>query len=155
MKRLTRLAFTALVFLAGYCLGMFGPLQDSSLRAYDGPSDEASNSVRQALQALSSARSSLETDQRYASATDGVNAFAVLSGGIDAISDLESGRGVDPETFAALYAGRALRELQPDLGWDEQGRLTFRGDVVRMYSKSRLARLFAERDRLAIGALTR
>jgi hypothetical protein len=61
-----------------------------------------------------------------------------LTGGGSAKTDLEAGRGVDPETFAALYAGKALPEIQPLLGSDEQGRVTYNNEVVRMYSKSRL-----------------
>ncbi|MEO1982765.1 MAG: hypothetical protein ABGZ24_19825, partial [Fuerstiella sp.] len=49
------------------------------------------------------------------SAMIGTNYFAVSVGGIDAIRDLEEGRGVDPETYAALYAGYARPEVAKHL----------------------------------------
>ena len=81
--------------------------------------------------------------------TAGVNAFLVLSGGGNARQDLESGNGVDPETFAALYAGQAIPEIQEQLGLDAENRVTYGGEVVRLYSRSRLSRMFAERVKLA------
>jgi hypothetical protein len=78
-----------------------------------------------------------------------VNAFLVLCGGGDARADLESGIGVDPETFAALYAGQAIPDIADLLDRDEENRLTYNGQVVRMYSKARLQRLYAERTKIA------
>jgi len=82
-------------------------------------------------------------------ATEGVNAFAVTTGGVDAMDDLEKGRGVDPETFAALYAGQANKEVADSLDHDDQGRLTYKNKVIRMYPVSRLKELFQERLRYA------
>ena len=65
-----------------------------------------------------------------------INAFLVLSGGGNALDDLESGHGVDPETFAALYAGLAIPEIGDHLAKDDQSRLTYKGkggpDVLRV-----------------------
>ncbi len=94
----------------------------------------------------------LEQEQRYAPVMKGVNAFAVLSGGADAKQDLETGRGVDPETFAALYAEQATDEIAAHVSKDEQGRLTYKGKIVRMYSISRLKQMFAKRATLSNAA---
>ena len=57
--------------------------------------------------------------------------------------------GVDPETFAALYAGLASPEVRQSLARDAQGRLTYKNKVIRMYPIARLKQAFLERDRLA------
>ena len=95
------------------------------------------------------ATDALRGDGRYESITNDVNSFLVLSGGGNAREDLQSGAGVDPETFAALYAGGAIEEIQDQLGYDDENRLTFNNQVVRMYSKARLQRMLAERTKLA------
>jgi hypothetical protein len=82
-----------------------------------------------------------------------VNSFLVLSGGGNARADLESGMGVDPETFAALYADQAIPEIQQNLAKDDDNRLTYNGTVVQMYSKSKLQRLYAERIKLTTTGL--
>lgn len=71
--------------------------------------------------------------------------MAVLAGGINAVDDLESGRGVDPETFAALYADEATEDVKLHLGKDEDGRLTYKNKVVRIYPISRLKKMQAQR----------
>ena len=68
---------------------------------------------------------------------------------MDAVADLDSGQGVDPVTFAGLYAGRAIQEVADHLSYDEEGRLLYKNKVVRMYSIERLKRLFAQQDLLA------
>ena len=87
------------------------------------------------------------------SAFIGTNYFGVSVGGIDAIRDLEEGRGVDPETLAALYSGFAIpvvaehlnmKHVRNDAGQLElkivsvDGRLRYKGAVVRMYSPDTL-----------------
>ena len=115
----------------------------------DDPSQEAVDKMKASLEALNGAMSVLQSEQRYTSAIRGVNAFAVTVGGVDALRDLEDGRGVDPETFAALYAGQASEEIRPHLGFDEDGQLTYKNKLVRMYSTGRLKKLFAERAKYA------
>ena len=78
-------------------------------------------------------------------ATKGLNAFAVSCGGVNALDDLEAGNGVDPETFAGLYAGLAKPDVAAQLGRDDQGRITYKNKIVRMYPVSRLKKLFATR----------
>ena len=91
----------------------------------------------------------------------GTNYFAVSVAGIDAIKDLEEGRGVDPETLAGLYAGFAIPEVARNLNLvrdvgtagdvklrinSPDGRLRYKGTVVRLYSADRLRELFDRRD---------
>lgn len=97
---------------------------------------------------LVSLQESLEAEGKHTSAVDGPNAFAVAMGGVDAIRDLEEDRGVDPETFAALYAGRANPQVFPHLGKDTKGRVTYKGKLVRMYSRDKLRQLYKRRDSL-------
>ena len=85
---------------------------------------------------------------KYEAITEGINTFLVLTGGGNAREDLESGRGVDPETFAGLYAGKALPEIQTLLGLNEHGQITYNNEVVRLYPKSRLKKLFAQRTQI-------
>ena len=95
------------------------------------------------------------------SAVIGTNYFALSVGGIDAIRDLEEGRGVDPETLAALYAGFARPEVAKHLNLrktegtsgalvlkieDADGRLRYKGTTVRLYSPTRLRELFQRRE---------
>ena len=87
----------------------------------------------------------------------GVNYFGVAVGGIDGIKDLEESRGVDPETFSALYAGFAIPEVAKHLNLKKElvsgggiklriespdGRLRYKGAAVRLYSPDRLRELF-------------
>lgn len=110
--------------------------------------EETQRKIHDAKLALQDAMDALESEGRYGSITDGINAFLILGGGGDAMADLESGHGVDPETFAALYAGQAIPEVADHLAKDDQGRLTYKGKVVRMYSQSRLQELYDIRMRL-------
>ena len=77
----------------------------------------------------------LSDEKRYVPAIQGLNAFATSAGGVDAVADLESGQGVDPETFAGLYAGQALAEVAEHLGRDAEGHLTYKNKIVRIYSR--------------------
>jgi len=133
----------------GYVLGATGtfspPRATAQIDPDSQPSREAGDKIRLTFGAVRDAIEALEQENRYRLATDGVNVFAVSVGGVDAIDDLEKGRGVDPETFAALYAGRATKEVSDFLGHDEQGRLTYKNKVIRIYPISRLKQLFQER----------
>ena len=132
----------------GYLLGISGLRSEFGLRAADqdaGPTKESVEKIRAAHKALTEAMDSLKQEGRYESATEGVNAFLILAGGGSAKKDLENGQGVDPETFAALYAGQALPEIKVELDKDDQQRLTYKGQLVRLYSKLRLQTTYAER----------
>lgn len=142
------LGMLALGFLAGtggWLNGLLVVAQESG----SGPSSPTVAKIRSAHAALKEAMESLKTEGRYDALTDAPNVFLILSGGGSARQDLESGRGVDPETFAALYANQVIPEIQEQLGRDEQGRITFNGEVVRLYSRSRLERMFADRLRMS------
>lgn len=137
---------------AGYLLGTVGALEPRSLTAQEeelSVSKDAADKIRAAELALREASDALRAEGRYEAVTEEVNAFLVLCGGGDAKADLESGTGVDPETFAALYAGQAVPDVADLLDRDEENRLTYNGQVVRMYSKARLQRLYAERTKIA------
>jgi hypothetical protein len=87
----------------------------------------------------------LQLEQRYTPATKGINGFAILTGRCNALTDLESGAGVDPETYAALYVGLAADEIQEHIGFDARGQLTYKGKRVALLSKNRLRTLYATR----------
>ena len=112
-------------------------------------SEEAQKKITAAFEALQAARETLEAESLYTSATKTVNAFGVLSGGMNAVEDLETGRGVDPETFAALYAGLATEEVNLKLSKDDKGRLVYNGKLVQMYPISRLKKTFDARNALS------
>ena len=135
----------------GYVLGAGGAFRERALTAQDsGPalSDNTREKIRAAQAALQEAADALKVEGRYESVTEELNAFLILAGGGNAQEDLEGGKGVDPETYAALNAGQATDEVKEFLDIDEDGRLTYNGQVVRMYSRSRLRQMYA--DRLAL-----
>lgn len=109
--------------------------------------------IKDATSALEVAQSALQQDGLYNPAIRGLNPYATLVGGVDAIADLESGRGVDPLTFAGLHTGQATDEILPHLGYDANGRLTYKGKLVRMYSVERMKQM--DERRAAIIELTR
>jgi hypothetical protein len=108
-------------------------------------SDEAKAKIRAASDALKAAMEALQAENRYDSAIKGVNTFSVLSGGGNSMTDLASPGGVDPETFAALYAGLAADSVVGELARDAEGRLTYKGRVIRIYPISRLRAAYASR----------
>lgn len=141
-------AFGCAMLLTGYLLGVAGGLPAGSVHAQNGaagPGEDAVTKIRAAHTALNAAMDALKAEGRYEGITNAPNAFLIMSGGGNAREDLESGRGVDPETFAALYANQALPEIEEQLSRDDQNRITFNNEVVRMYARSRLERTFAER----------
>ncbi len=108
-------------------------------------SDETKTKIKAAADALKAAMEALQSEGRYESAIKSVNAFAVLSGGGNSAADLAGGGGVDPETFAALYAGLATDQVVVDLGRDAEGKLTYKNRVVRMYPVSVIRGAYARR----------
>ncbi len=116
-------------------------------------SENTEEAIRTVHKALNDAAEALRQDGSYETITEGTNAFLILSGGGSARRDLESGNGVDPETFAALYAGRVIPELSDQISENDQGQLTYNGKTIMMYSKSRLRRMYSERLRIRDGGL--
>ncbi len=144
MRRVRSAAWAALLVGFGYVCGM-AQVSERTVTAQEDQKDPAASRINAAYKSLVEARDTLEANGRYKTITDGVNSFLIMTGGGNAQEDLESGRGVDPETFAGLYAGHASPEIQPLLGVNEQGQITYNNEVVRMYSKSRLQRALADR----------
>jgi hypothetical protein len=145
-----------LLFGLGYLMGTTGGFSSARLAAQDQPAattpaqgdeltDDARDKIKAAADALKAAMEALQLEQRYMPATKGVNSFAILTGRCNALADLESGAGVDPETYAALYVGLAADEIQEHIGFDAQGRLTYKGKRLALLSKNRLRTLYATR----------
>ena len=112
-------------------------------------SDETKAKVKAAAEALKAAQEALEAENRYSnSATKGINAFTILTGGGSSLEDLKSSGGVDPETFGALYAGLASDSVVVDLGRDSENRLTYKGRVVRMHPISVIRAAYARRSEI-------
>jgi hypothetical protein len=142
-------AYTGVLTL-GYIAGVSGlgtttPASAQEAAAATKPNVKLGN----AITAISEAADTLKTDGNYDTITQGTNAFLVLSGGGNAKADLESGQGVDPETYGALYAGLVIPELADQVTKDDNGRLVFNGQVIHMYSRSKLQRAYANRLKLA------
>lgn len=140
------------IFGLGYLAGAMQWSAHSSAVAQledKGASEEVTKSVTAAYAALQTVRSNLNQEGRYTPATKMLNATGVMAGGIDAMADLKSGQGVDPETFGGLYAGHATDEVSIDLDTDENGRLTYKGKIVRMYSIERLKAFYKDRLKFA------
>ena len=112
-------------------------------------SEETQKKITAAFEALKAAKEALEAESLYVSATKTMNSFGVLSGGLNAVEDLETGRGVDPETFAALYADLATEEVKLKLSKDDKGRLVYNGKLIQMYPISRLRKTFDARNALS------
>lgn len=149
-----RIFAVAFVFGIGVLVGLTGSDEFGAAYAQNGVADaplseDAENEIRAVGRSLSSAVDELESAGRYVAATTGANPFLVLSGGGDAMADLESDNGVDPETFAALYAGRVNEEIKDNVSIDDEGRVLYKGRVVRMYSVKRLKEMYQRRDALA------
>ncbi|REJ72098.1 MAG: hypothetical protein DWQ34_13035 [Planctomycetota bacterium] len=145
-------AFGTGMLAVGYLLGAVGAFDARQLPAQDADqfsvTSDTADKIYAADRALREAADALRGEGKYEAITDGVNAFLVLGGGGNAREDLENGAAVDPETYAALYSGQAIPEIADYLDYDDQNRLTYNGQVVRMYPKSRLRRIYAERLKL-------
>ncbi|VAX38981.1 hypothetical protein MNBD_PLANCTO02-1100 [hydrothermal vent metagenome] len=146
----------ALSFLTlGYVLGTSGIASTQVVQAQEEREKKSSFSetvqekTKAAIEAIDIAKEALEAEDLYKSATTEINVFAITCGGVDALKDLERGTGVDPETFASLYAGKAINEIAEHIGQDDKGRLTYKSKVVRMYPRSRLKKMLEQRDELS------
>jgi hypothetical protein len=155
MRTIPKVAGVLAVFAIGYFAGQVAPQlttqavgqEDAAASSEGGKalSEETKAKIKAAADAMNAAVEALKLDQAYTSATKGLNTFGVLVGGFDSLKDLEDGRGVDPETFAALYAGLAADEIAEKVGRDPEGRVTYNGRLVRMYPVSRIRALYSAR----------
>jgi hypothetical protein len=155
LRSIPKVACLLAVFASGYFAGQFAPHlatpavgQEETPASSEGGtalSEETKMKIKAAADAMNAAVEALKLDQAYTSATKGINTFGVLVGGFDSVKDLEDGRGVDPETFAALYAGLAADEIAEKVGRDPEGRVTYNGRLLRMYPVSRIRALYSAR----------
>ncbi|MCA9071260.1 MAG: hypothetical protein KDA84_20170 [Planctomycetaceae bacterium] len=156
MRMLLRGGLGLALIAVGYVLGSSGFLHSPEAQAQIQPTGtnlnkDTQEKIKAAYEALLAARDALQNEGKYTTVTDPaiINAFGILTGGVDAKQDLETGRGVDPETFAALYADLATGEERANIEKNAQGQLTYKGKVIRMYPISTLKQKFIERSRLA------
>jgi hypothetical protein len=155
MSWIPRTVFCLCLLSVGYVLGTLhvaGPTPLSADPTTESVQGALRDKLRDADRVMSEAMQMLQDEKRYVPAILGLNAFATSVGGVDAVADLESGQGVDPETFAGLYAGQAVPEVAEHLAHDAQGRVTYKNRVVRLYNPTRLKQLFAARVEFAPAA---
>jgi hypothetical protein len=157
MKRLPVVLSFAVVFGCGFLCGTFRAVDPTTAQAQEELGvEEISNDTLIAYlkfrKGCIDLGDSLAAEDLNIPATEDINFFALSVGGIDAVRDLEEGRGVDPETFAAIYADRASPEVTQHFDVDDLGRVRYKGTVVRMYSKARLREIFQRRDQITIRA---
>jgi hypothetical protein len=158
MKRWQKLMAGLLLAGGGFLAGQLTAGHANLLNAQQDDSARYGLDVLQAYRQLNKAgrelSSLLTAGGNLTSVTTAANYFGVSVGGVNAEQDLEEGRGVDPETFAALYADLATPRIAEHLDYDEQGRLRYKKTVIRLYSRERLRALFNERDELTVRSET-
>lgn len=158
MKRFQKLMAGLLLAGAGFVAGQLTAGHSTLLSASQDESSKYGLDVLQAYRQLNKAgrelSSLLTAGGNLTSVTTAANYFGISVGGVNAEQDLEEGRGVDPETFAALYADLATPKIAEHLDYDEQGRLRYKKTVIRLYSRERLRALFNERDELTVRSET-
>lgn len=113
----------------------------------EGLTEETLGKLKKLADALKTAQEALRSERKegYTPITKGVNITSLLVGGLNSRADLESRQGVDPETFAALYANMANDDILPQLQRNPDGLLEYKGKVIRMYSIDRLRKLYKDR----------
>lgn len=170
MRRTPVIVIGLTLFAAGFVCGHLDFALPSTVRAtQEDPvkfSNDALAAYAKTRKAVSDLNDTFIAAGLSTTATSDINYFSVSVGGIDVQRDLEEGRGVDPETFAALYAfedqelgatGKKERvfkrfgvDVSQHLDSDEHGRIRYKKKVVQMYSTERLNLLFERRDQLQI-----
>lgn len=148
MRTLGRVVVVTGLVGFGYVLGALHGLPDRMLLAQNKGTEitaETTEKLKAARDAAQTSMEALQKDNAYVPAIEGLNSFAATTGGINAIEDLKSGRGVDPETFAGLYAGLAVNEVASKITRDTEGRLLYEDKLIRMYPISRMRLLFQSR----------
>ncbi len=148
MRKSASLLFAFSLLAVGYLLGSANTLSPSSLwaqgdgNATNAVSQDTLDKIAAARNALQDAHDALVSEGLYKPATKGLNPIDILAGGVNAQADLEAGVGVDPGTFAALYAGLAIDEVDEQLGRDAEGRLTYKKRLIQMYPVTRIQKLY-------------
>lgn len=158
MIRIRTLATGVLLLVAGYSTGVLTTANSVTLQAQEGDDQPFGTDILRAYRLVNKSvrelNSLLLAGGQITTVTTGINFFGVSVGGVNAEQDLEEGRGVDPETFAALYADMATPKIAEHLDYDEQGRLRYKKNVIRIYSKERLRTLFNQKDQLDVRSET-
>jgi len=170
MRRTAAILSGVALFAAGFVCGHLDTAFPLKLNAQlDEPAQltpDALTTYQKARKAVSDLNDTFIAAGFSTAGTSDVNYFSVSVGGIDVMRDLEEGRGVDPETFAALYAFEdqeigATGKTEPifkrfgvdvsqHLDKDDRKRIRYKKKVVQMYSTERLNQLFERRDELQI-----
>jgi hypothetical protein len=155
MLRTRSVVAGSVFFIAGYAAGTMtwtSPVPLQAQQEDDGTqySGDVLEAYRKAHKSVREVTNLFVAGGQSTSASGGLNFFGASVGGIDAEKDLEEGRGVDPETFAGLYADMATPKIAEHLDYDELGRLRYKKNVIRIYSRERLKQLFQKRDQLEI-----
>ncbi len=153
MRRTSAIASGLVLFAMGFAYGTLSSQTPELLKAQDETnaveiSKDVLETYKKTHKAVRELSNLFVAGGQSTSAFGGLNYFATSVGGIDAERDLEEGRGVDPETFAALYADIASPKIAEHLDFDEQGRLRYKKNVIRIYARDRLKQLFQKRDQL-------
>lgn len=158
MLRISQLVPATLLLSGGFLTGYFCAGAPVQIQAQESQVTDFGNDVLSAYRLVKKSTADLESllssGGDLKSATTGINFFSISVGGVNAEQDLEEGRGVDPETFAALYADLASPKILPHLDYDELGRLRYKKNVIRLYSRDRLKDLFKRRDELMVRSET-
>lgn len=155
MRKFSALAVAFVIFGVGFAVGTFCGVTPQRIEAtQDEPNQQFSKDVLEAYKKANKGVRELNNlfvaGGQSTPAFTGMNYFGTSVGGIDAEKDLEEGRGVDPETFAALYAGMATPKILEHLDFDQLGRLRYKKNIIRVYSQDRLKQLFQKRDQLEV-----
>ncbi len=158
MRQSAMILAAAGLFGSGYLFGLAQTGQPQLLSAAAQPpqsgvaaiSEDTLITYKKAYRSTNDLADMMRAEDLYDPASEGLNYFALSVGGVDVIRDLEEGRGVDPETFAALYADRAIPEISQHIDRDDSGRIRYKGTVVRMYSRDQLKEVFRHRDQLEV-----
>ena len=151
MRTSLRVLSVTAVLGAGYVLGSLNLFAPNTVSAQPAgtKTDAIEAKIKKAHEDLKTLQKELVNAGRYQPVVTGVNSFAVTVGGVNAVKDLEEGRGVDPETFAGIYAEQFQPNLASSFKKDRDGRWTYKNKVVRMYSEKRIKELIANRLRIA------
>lgn len=170
MRKAAAVVSGLVLFAGGFLFGHLDSALPTKLNAQQDDSvtfsADALTAYQKARKAVSDLNDTFIAAGLSTNATTDVNYFSVSVGGIDVLRDLEEGRGVDPETFAALYSfedqelpgtGRKERvfkrfgvDVSQHLDTDSNGRIRYKKKVVQLYSTERLNQLFNRRDQLQV-----
>jgi len=152
MRKCASLFIAVALLATGYLLGSANVFSPAPIQAQEdlekavaeanSLSEDTRQKIEEARNALEIAQDALISEGFMKPGTKGINPIAILAGGVDVMGDLERGLGVDPGTFAALYAGLAIDEVDEQLGRDAEGRLTYKKKLIQMYPVSKIKSLY-------------